>query len=138
MTTAETVRRLLLDAAGEALCEACLALACSVSLAEMRGVTNELLKTLNVEFRDRCASCRRTVWAIAYLAKCAHCSRVVLPGEKAFEANGDILHTACFTRLCSDETIRISRKLSKESRRRIEESRRRLRSYDMPPDTAAG
>jgi len=138
MTTADTVRRLLLDAAGEALCECCLALACSVSLVEIREVTNQLIKTHTFEFRNRCASCRRAVPALAYLAKCAHCSRVVLPGEKAFEANGDILHTACFTRLCSDETIRISRKLSKESRRRIEESRRRLRSYDMPPDTAAG
>ena len=136
MTTAETVRRLLLDAAGEALCDACLAFACSVSLAEMREATNELIKTLGFEFRDRCASCRRTVPAIAYLAKCAHCSRVVLPGEKAFETNGDILHAACFTRLCSDETIRISRKLSQASRRRIEESRRRFRDRHKPPGAA--
>jgi hypothetical protein len=136
MTTAKTARRLLLDAAGEALCDACLAFACSVSLAEMRQVTEELLTSASFQRRDRCVSCRRTVSAIAYSAKCTHCSRAVLPGEKTFEADGDILHAACFTRLCSDETIRISRKLSRESRRLIEESRRRMQGPGKPPDAA--
>jgi hypothetical protein len=119
MTTAETVRRVLIDAAGKALCDSCLAFACSVTLDEMRQVTEELLTSPSFQHRDRCICCHHTVPAIAYSAKCVHCSRAVLPGEKAFEADGDILHAACFTRLCSDETIRISRKLSLAWRRLI-------------------
>src|SRR5215467_8494213 len=136
MTLAETVRRLLVDAAYEALCGCCLAFACSVSLAEMRQVTDDLFTTGNFHRHDRCVSCRRPVAAIAYSAKCAHCSSAILPWERAFEADGDILHAACFTRLCSDETIRISRKLSEASRRLIEDSRRRMRERSKPPDAA--
>jgi hypothetical protein len=39
VTTAETARRLLSSAPGEALCDACLAFACGSSLIEMRAVT---------------------------------------------------------------------------------------------------
>lgn len=139
MTTTETVRRLLLDAAGEPLCDACLALACSATLAEVRRIMAELRASPSFELRDRCARCRRPVAAIAYMAKCVHCSRAVLPGEDAAEVNGDIFHTACLTRLASDETIRISRNLSRESRRRIEESRHRLRDEQSePPVTPTG
>lgn len=128
MTTAETVRRLLLDAAGEALCDACLAFACSVSLAEMREVTQEFLNDVSFGRRDRCVSCRRPVPAIVYSVKCVHCSRVVLPGERTVEADSDILHTACFTMLVSDETIHISRRLNQASQRLIEDARRRMRN----------
>src|SRR5215813_1031137 len=92
MTTAETARRLLLDASGEALCDACLAFACSVSLAEMHQLTEELLTRASFQRRDRCISCRRTVPAIAYAArKCTHCSHPVLPGDNAIGADGDVL-----------------------------------------------
>src|SRR5689334_12441070 len=127
MTTAETVRRLLIDAAGEALCDACLALACSVGLLELREITTELLDSPSFQRSDQCVSCRRTTPAIAYTPKCTHCSRAMFPGEKTFEANGDILHAACYTRLCADATIRISQKLSQQSRRLIEDARRKLR-----------
>lgn len=139
MTTTETVQHLLRDAAGEPLCDACLAFACSVSLAEMRRITDELLaKSEFSRLVDRCVSCRRVVSAIAYSAKCVRCSRPVLPGEEALMANGDILHAACSTVLVSDETIRISRKLTEASRRRIEETWRRLRDEQRkPPGTAA-
>ena len=134
MTTAETVRRLLLDAGGEALCDACLAFACAVSLAEMREVTQGLLNDISFGRRDRCISCRRPVPAMVYSAKCAHCSRAVLPGEKAFEAaDGDILHSACYTKLASDESIRISRKLSQQSQRLIEDARRKIRTRRTAP-----
>jgi hypothetical protein len=126
MTTAEIVRRLLFDAAGEAICDACLAFACSVRLAEMHEITGALLTTAGFQRRDWCVSCRRRVPAIAS-AKCAHCSRPILPGEDGLEINGDIFHAVCLRRLSSDETIRMSRKLSRESRRLIEESRHRLR-----------
>jgi hypothetical protein len=137
MTTAETVHRLLVDAAGEALCDSCLAFACSVSLAEMRQATEELLTGASFQSRDRCVSCRRTVPAIAYTTKCAHCSRAVRPGEDALEFSGDMFHAACLTRLSTDEIIRVSRKLSKKSRRSIEESRLRFREPPEPPDKPA-
>jgi hypothetical protein len=127
MTTAETARRLLVDAGGEPLCDSCLAWACSVSLAEMRRITEELLTGASFQRRDRCVSCRRTVMAIAFTAKCALCSRPVLPGEDALEIDRDMYHAACLRRLSSDEIIRISRKLTQKSRRLIEESRRRFR-----------
>lgn len=136
MTPAETARRLLVDAAGEPLCDACLALACSVSLSEMRELTEELLTRASFQSRDRCISCRRTVPAIAYSAKkCAHCSRPVFPGDDAIGAGGDILHAACFRVLASDETIRLSRKLNQQSRRLIQEARRQMREQPKRPDS---
>jgi hypothetical protein len=127
MTTAETVRRLLIDAAGKALCDSCLAFACSVTLDEMRQVTEELLTSPSFQRCDSCICCHHTAPAIAYSAKCVHCSRLVSPGEDASEIDGDIFHAVCLRRLSSDVTIRISRKLSQRSRRLIEESRRRFR-----------
>src|SRR5689334_18708108 len=121
LTTADTVRRLLVDAAGEALCDSCLAFACSVSLAEMRQATEQLLTGASFHRRDRCVSCHRTVPALAFAAKCARCSRAVLPGEDALEIHGDMFHAACFRQLSSNENIRISRQLTRESRRRSEE-----------------
>jgi hypothetical protein len=137
MTTADTVRRLLSDAAGEALCDSCLAFACSVSLTEMQRATEELLSTVGFARSDRCASCRRTVPAINYTAKCAHCSRGIKPGDDALEIGGDLFHAACFRILVSDDTIRTSRNLTKESRRLIEDSRRQMRARRRPPDTSA-
>lgn len=135
--TAQTVRRLVLDAAGEALCDACLAVACSVSLAEMHEVTEALLTTASFQRRDRCVSCRRTVPAIG-TSKCAHCSRSVVPGEDALEINGDVFHAVCLRQLSSDESIRISQKLSRKSRQLIEDSRRRSREHRRRRDAASG
>jgi hypothetical protein len=136
LTPLDTVRRLLVDAAGEALCDACLAFACSVSLHEMRQLTEELLTSASFQRRDRCVSCRRTVPAIAFAAKCVHCSRPVIPGEDALDIEGDIFHAACLRRISSDQTIRVSKHLSQASRRRIEESRQRMRGRAKPPDVA--
>lgn len=127
MTTAETARGLLIDAVGEALCESCLAFACSASLAEIRNVIEDLLGSPNFQRRDRCVSCRRTVPAITYAAKCAHCSRAVRPGDDALVAGDDIFHSTCFRMLCSDKSIRISRKFDPESRRLINDARRQMR-----------
>ena len=132
MTTAETARVLLLDAAGEALCESCLAFACSASLAEIRDVIEDLLRSPNFRRRDRCVSCRRTVPAITYAAKCAHCSRAVRPGDDALVAGDDIFHVACFRLLCSNKSIRISRKLDPESRRLIDDARREAQTLRGP------
>jgi len=94
MTAAERVRGLLIDATGEALCGACLALACSISLAEMREVTEALMMSGSFQHRDWCVSCHSTVPATAS-AKCAHCGRAFLPDEDALEIDGDIFHAAC-------------------------------------------
>ena len=126
MTTPEIVQRLLVDAAGEALCDSCLAFACSTTLFEMRRVTEQMLSGARFQRTATCASCRRPVPAIVYSAKCAQCSRPVLPGEDALEIGGDFLHAPCFLILTSAAKIRMSRKLKAESRRLIEDARRQM------------
>ena len=134
MTTAETARRLLVDAAGKALCNSCLAFACSSSLDEMRQVTEEFLRDVSFQRLAACANCGRTVAAIAYAPKCAHCSDPVFAGDDGLVADGDILHAVCLRKLASDERIRLSRKLNHESRRLIEDARRHIRRSRTPPD----
>jgi hypothetical protein len=128
MTTAETERRLLVDAAGDPLCDACLAFACSVSLPEMCQVTEELLCGVGFAHAERCASCRRTISAISYIAKCSRCSLPLRPGEDGLQIDGDIFHAACFLKLSSDKDIHTSRELCAESRRLIEGARRQRRA----------
>jgi hypothetical protein len=137
MTTAATVRRLLVDAAGDPLCDACLAFACSVSLPEMCQVTEDLLSSVGFAQAEKCASCRRTVSAISYTAKCAHCSRPVLPGEDGLKIDGDIFHATCFWKLSSDENIHTSHELCAESRRLVEDARRQMRGQRGRRDRAA-
>ena len=132
MTTAETVRRVLMDAAGNALCDSCLAFACSVTLDEMRQVTEELLTSRSFHGRDRCICCHHTVPATAYSVKCVHCSHAVLPRGGAIASGGDIFHAACFKILVSDKSIRMSRKLTRESRRLIEDARREMHEQRRP------
>jgi hypothetical protein len=57
------LRFLLESAPGEAVCDACLAFACGTSLAEMRELTEGLLRAEPLTFQraSSCASCRRTV-----------------------------------------------------------------------------
>lgn len=63
----EAVRQLLSTAPGEALCDACLAFACAISLTEMRAVTERLVNSDAALRRgSSCRSCRRTVPAISY------------------------------------------------------------------------
>lgn len=127
MTTVETVRRFLADAAGKALCDSCLAFGCAISLSEMRHVTEELRRDVSFHAGGRCSSCRRTVQSIVYSAKCAHCSHPVLPGQDALEIAGDFFHAPCFLTITSLEKIRTSRKLNAESRRLIEDARQQIR-----------
>ena len=64
--SAATLGSLLRSSPGESLCDACLALACSVSLMTMRAFTDALLHAESHEF-DRattCVSCGRTVPSI--------------------------------------------------------------------------
>jgi hypothetical protein len=68
MTPLETVRRLLIDAPGIAVCDSCLARTCSVSLGEMRATTAVLLKSAGFDRHDRCWSCSRNVTAVLFRA----------------------------------------------------------------------
>jgi hypothetical protein len=131
-TIAETVRRLLADAPGEELCDACLAFACARSLTEMRVVTEALVRSDSAFHRgSSCASCRRTVPKTVYYAdaprKCSQCSRPLIEGEEGVMLEDALFHAVCLRRLVTDDAIRMSRHLSQRSRQLIEQSRRRTR-----------
>lgn len=124
-----TVAVLLRQEPGAALCDSCLAFACSTSLNEMRSVTEALVAERGQFQRGAaCASCRRTVPATFYkrLAKCVHCSGEVYDAE-AMSLGEQIMHAHCFRLLVTDERIGISRSLDRRSRELIAESRRRIR-----------
>lgn len=126
----ETVRALLERAPGEAICNACLAFACSVSLTEIWKVTAALIAA-DKDFASgpgTCPSCRRATTTIAYSrrAKCAHCSRTITDDGLGVVIEGDAFHRSCWQVLLSDERIRLSRSLSRQSRDVIAQARRRL------------
>ena len=137
---ARTVRRLLSDSPNEALCDACLAFACGTSLIEMREITAGLVvEDSDVQRGRTCASCRRTVPCIFFQApilKCTHCSQPLSDGESGVMLGGDRFHDVCLRRLMSDETVRMSRFLSRQSRGLIEQSRRRIREGRARPGLA--
>jgi uncharacterized protein len=58
--------------------------------------------------------------------KCTHCSRPVVVGETIVMFEGQQFHDSCLRRLLTDETVRLSRALSRRSRELIEQSRRRV------------
>ena len=134
-TAPEVLRRVLSDAPGDPLCDACLSAICGLSPEETRTAIALLLK--NTEEFDRrwsCASCRRSVTAVFYRAKCAHCSGRLQDGDKGFRMGEEVFHTACLRLLVTDESIRLSQDLGRRSRRLIKESRRRMRAgHDWPP-----
>ena len=139
--TEKIVRRRLSETPGDALCDACLALACGTSLSEMRELTRMLAaEEASIERGAVCASCGRTVACILVrplLPKCSHCSRPFDEDEARVALEGDLFHDACFKRLVTDESARTSRTLDERSRRLIEESRRRMRKGHARPDTDA-
>lgn len=64
------IRELLAQGPGEALCDACLALACSVSLLEARSEVTRLAKTDSAFVRGEstpCSSCCRATSATAFV-----------------------------------------------------------------------
>ena len=124
-----TVEVLLKQEPGAAICDSCLGFACSTSLEDIRVVTAALVEERGQFQRGpKCESCRRTVPSTLYKApvKCAHCSDAVYDDE-AVNLENQTLHVHCFRRLLTDDTIRISRDLSRRSRQLIAGSRERLR-----------
>lgn len=138
MPLTRVVTFLLQQEPGTALCDACLAYACAVSLSEIRPVIEGLLQS-NPMFQhgSSCVSCRRAVPSTLYARpkKCAHCSRPLAEGAASLTFDIDVFHDACLRRLLADETMRASHKLNRRSRELIEQSLRRLRdgrSGDAP------
>jgi hypothetical protein len=123
-----TVEVLLRQSPDEALCTACLAFACEVSLIEMRDVFGRLVAAdgRTIEIASVCASCRRAVPSAIYrqpARKCAHCSQLIQNADVSRLIGGDLFHAVCWRLLITDETIRVSRALSRRFRELIEQSR---------------
>jgi hypothetical protein len=129
------LRRVLVEAPGDALCDICLATVCEISPEEARSRIAALLTdTDQFERAWVCTSCHRYVTSVYYRAKCAHCSARLQGGDKGFRMGEEIFHVACLRRLVTDDRIRLSRALGRRSRRLIEQSRRRLREGNgWPP-----
>jgi len=128
MRPIDTVRRLLVDAPGIAICDACLAHSCSISLGEIRAITAVLLNSAGFDRRDRCWSCSRNVKALLFRAKCVHCSLLIESRDMAVVIGADMFHAACRRVLDSRGAIRASGKLKRRSLRLIDESVRRMRA----------
>ena len=89
----------------------------------MREITKALAADPTIQRAATCASCRRTVAAVVFevpIPKCAHC------GGPLNESEDGVI---------TDETIRVSRRLSRQSRELIEQSRRRLRNPESDATT---
>jgi hypothetical protein len=62
------LREILQEASGDAICDACLALACAVSLMETRELTAALVRAEPQKYQQApmCTSCCRTAPSIMY------------------------------------------------------------------------
>jgi hypothetical protein len=125
-TLVDRLRQLLQT--GDALCDACLALVCKATLTEIHEITTALVSDdASFQRASTCATCRRTVPTLVYRTKCAHCSQPFVEGDPGVVMGDERLHVHCLRALLTDETIQLSRTLSRRSRELIEQSRRRLR-----------
>jgi hypothetical protein len=142
------VEVLLRQSPGDAVCAACLAFACEVSLTEMRDVIVTVVASddRSIEIAPTCVSCRRTVPSAIYrprVGKCAHCSQPIARHDVSEFIGGDLFHAPCWRRLMTDKAIRVSRSLGHRSREMIEASRRRIHEGHggsrsiSPPDLPA-
>ena len=127
MTAAELVRQFLVDAPGDALCNA----RCARSRRP-----SPPSQPSSAQRRARVAAA--TIAAVVFkvpIPKCAHCGGPLNEGEDGVIIDGDRFHDVCMRRLITDETIRVSRRLSRQSRELIEQSRRRLRNPESDATT---
>ena len=105
MTSVEAVRRVLADAPGDGVCDACLARVCGASLAEIREITKKLLEEERCGRGAICASCGRDV-AISLL-RCGQCHQPIGLGEPASRFKDGVVHTSCLV-LVADDTFGVS------------------------------
>ena len=104
----------------------------------MRQITRDLAAdNPSIHRGATCATCGRTVPSIFYqapLPKCIHCSRPLIEGEAGVTIEGDQFHDSCLRRLITDDRIRVSRALNRQSQVLIERSRKRIREGGTWPD----
>jgi CheY-like chemotaxis protein len=105
MTSAEAIRRVLADAPGDGVCDACLARVCGVSLSEIRQITKKLLEEERCGRGAICARCGRDL-AISLL-RCMQCRQPIGLGELASRLKDGVVHTSCLV-LVADPTIAAS------------------------------
>jgi hypothetical protein len=133
------IRRLLVEAPEDALCDACLAFAVREPLLTVRKVTQHLGATggdfLRVE--GRCASCRRQTMTTVYLPesrdlaaiagraaadrdrlKCARCS-VEIVTEEVVSPTGETYHASCWRILFASKHLVESRRVARRVQERL-------------------
>jgi hypothetical protein len=132
-TPVESVRRLLINATSDALCDSCLAEACGLTLTMVEPITAALRLEAAFTQGSTCSSCHRTVPTTIAAPKCAQSSLPLDAGDPGFSMDQDRLHIHCLTRLLTDEKVRLSRAVSRRARALIEQSRRRMRNGGTSP-----
>ena len=133
-TLVDAVRRVLTDASGEALCEACLTIACGASLADMCAATTRLLEDDDTTFvrRAGCARCRRDVVSIVHPLRCLHCHEPIGAGEQPTRFEGNVFHALCVKIVIADQAIGKPTDHRRKSPEYIERSHR-LRNHAPDP-----
>jgi hypothetical protein len=88
MEIVATVEAILKQSPGDGLCAACLALACEVSLLEMRQIVERLVGSAgSFDVDPTCARCRRTVTTVVYRRPLATEERA--PSRRSRDPIGD-------------------------------------------------
>ena len=141
MDPAETVRRILQSAPGEAFCDACLAFGLELPLATVQTLSKAIAVTPAEYLRDvrECDSCGRVIATTLFVAptvanvgatdrlrKCIRCSHRVTQDEEEV-VNGDLFHRQCWAILQSQAQIADSRQMTRLTRLRVRDSQTRLR-----------
>jgi hypothetical protein len=120
------------------LCPACLALGVSLSLEEARAVVASTSTMPGFQILPAtCSRCERETDVLCLVpsrpspdsgrrAKCARCSALIEDNATGITVATDQFHASCWALLCSDDRIRMSRSLSRQSRQLIERSRAAL------------
>jgi len=132
------IRRLLVEAPSDALCDACLAFAVREALVTVRKVTQHL-GAGGGDFQRleaRCASCRRQTMTTVYLPesrdltaiagrasgpdrlKCSRCS-VEIVTEEVVSPTGETYHAACWRILLASKHLVESRRVARRVRERF-------------------
>jgi CheY-like chemotaxis protein len=102
MTSAEAVRRVLADAPGDGVCNACLARVCGASLSEIRQITDKLLEDNSCGHGAICARCGCDV-AIT-LRRCMQCQSPIGLGELASRFKDGIVHASCLVLMADTDS----------------------------------
>lgn len=122
MTSAAAVHRVLADASGDGICDACLARVCGASLSEIREITDKLLEDNTCGRGAICARCGRDV-AIS-LRRCVQCGQPIGLGELASPFKDRVVHTACLV-LAADTTTRAPQDGQRRAHKPVRNSARR-------------